>query len=44
MNLHVSGAFSTADFPVFVRSLEQGFGVHVERTTEAYLISRAGVR
>jgi transmembrane sensor len=44
MNLHVSGAFSTADVPVFVRSLEQGFGLHVERTTEAYLITKASVR
>jgi transmembrane sensor len=41
MDLHVSGAFSTANVPVFVRSLEQGFGLHVERTTEAYLISIA---
>lgn len=44
MDLHVSGAFSTADVPVFVRSLEQGFGLHVERTDEAYLISKASVR
>lgn len=44
MDLHVSGAFSTADVPVFVRSLEQGFGLHVERTNEAYLISKASVR
>jgi transmembrane sensor len=41
MDLHVSGAFSTADVPVFVRSLEHGFGLHVERTSEAYLISKA---
>jgi transmembrane sensor len=44
MDLHVSGAFSTADVPVFVRSLEQGFGLHVERTDEAYLISKSSVR
>ena len=44
MDLHVSGAFSTSDVPVFVRSLEQGFGLHVERTAEAYLISRFSSR
>ena len=44
MNIHVSGAFSTADVPVFVRSLEQGFGLHVERTNEAYHMTKAGVR
>ncbi len=44
MDLHVSGAFSTSDVPVFVRSLEQGFGLHVERTAEAYLISKSSAR
>lgn len=44
MNLHVSGAFSTPDILVFVRSLEQGFGLHVERTAESYLISKTNVR
>lgn len=44
MDLHVSGAFSTANVPVFIRSLEQGFGLHVERTAEAYLISKAVVQ
>ena len=44
MDLRVSGAFSTADVPVFVRSLEQGFGLHVERTTEAYSISKASAQ
>lgn len=43
-NLHVSGAFSTPDIPVFVRSLEQGFGLHVERTSTSYLISKASAR
>lgn len=44
MGLHVSGAFSTSDVPVFLRSLEQGFGLHVERNAEAYLISRSSLR
>jgi transmembrane sensor len=44
MNLHVSGAFSTPDIQVFVRSLEQGFGLHVERTANSYLISKTSVR
>lgn len=43
-DLHVSGAFSTSEVTVFVRSLEEGFGLQVERTKTAYLISRASVR
>jgi transmembrane sensor len=44
MDLHVSGAFSTADVPVFIRSLEQGFGLQVAQTAEGYRISQASQR
>lgn len=44
MDLHVSGAFSTADVPVFIRSLEQGFGLQVAQTAEGYRISQANQR
>ena len=40
----LSGAFSTSEIPVFINSLEQGFGLHVERTAGAYLISKASAR
>lgn len=40
----VSGSFSTQDIPVFLRSLEKGFGLHVEQGPEAVLISAAGRR
>lgn len=40
----VSGSFSTQDIPVFLRSLERGFGLHVEQGPEAVLISAAGKR
>jgi transmembrane sensor len=43
-DVRVSGAFSTRDIPVFLRSLEQGFGLRVERRLEGYLISRSGSR
>lgn len=41
-DVRVSGAFSTRDIPVFLRSLEKGFGLRVERRPEGYLISRSG--
>jgi transmembrane sensor len=43
-DVRVSGAFSTRDIPVFLRSLEQGFGLRVEQRPEGYLISRSGSR
>ena len=44
LNLHISGAFYTPDIPVFIRSLEQGFGLHVEKTTEAYVIRKDNLK
>jgi transmembrane sensor len=41
-DMRVSGAFSTRDIPVFLRSLEQGFGLRVEKRPEGYFISRSG--
>jgi transmembrane sensor len=43
-DVRVSGAFSTREIPVFLRSLEQGFGLRVEQRPEGYLISRGGSR
>ena len=43
-DVRVSGAFSTRDIPVFMRSLEQGFGLRVDQRPEGYLISRSGSR
>lgn len=44
LNLHISGAFSTPDIQVFIRSLEQGFGLHVEKTADAYLIQKENLK
>lgn len=41
MHVLISGAFSTSEIPVFITSLERGFGLHVERTAAEYLISKA---
>lgn len=43
-DVRVSGAFSTREIPVFLRSLEQGFGLRVEQRPEGYLIMRGGSR
>lgn len=43
-DVHVSGAFSTHDIPVFLRSLEQGFGLRVDQRPEVYLILRGRSR
>lgn len=43
-NVLLSGAFSTAEIPVFINSLEQGFGLQVQRAAGVYLISKASVR
>jgi transmembrane sensor len=43
-DMRVSGAFSTRDIPIFLRSLEQGFGLQIEQRPEGYLISRSGSR
>nr|WP_316643154.1 FecR domain-containing protein [uncultured Roseateles sp.] len=40
----VSGSFSTRDTAVFLRSLEQGFGLRVQRAGDAWVLSRADVR
>jgi transmembrane sensor len=44
LNLHISGAFYTPDIQVFIRSLEQGFGLHVEKTAEAYVIRKDNLK
>ena len=43
-SVKVSGSFSTRDIPVFLRSLEMGFGLRIEQGPEAVLISAAGRR
>jgi len=43
-SVKVSGAFSTQDVSVFLRSLEQGFGLHVEQGTDAVLITATPAR
>lgn len=41
--MQVSGSFSTQDIPVFLRSLEQGFGLRAERSADGWvLLKRAG--
>ena len=40
-SIPVSGAFSTHDIPVFLRSLERGFGLKVEERAGTYEISSA---
>ncbi|WP_349741990.1 FecR family protein [Roseateles cavernae] len=40
----VSGSFSTQDIPVFLRSLEQGFGLRAERSADSWVLSRAESR
>jgi len=40
-SIPVSGAFSTHDVPVFLRSLEHGFGLKVEQRSGTYQISSA---
>lgn len=40
----VSGSFSTRDTAVFLRSLEQGFGLRVQRAGDAWVLSRADLR
>jgi transmembrane sensor len=40
----VSGSFSTREIPVFLDSLEQGFGLHVEQRADAVLISAVSRR
>lgn len=40
-DMQVSGSFSTRDTQVFLRSLEQGFGLRVQRSGEAWLVSPA---
>lgn len=40
-SVKVSGAFSTQDIAVFLRSLEQGFGLRVEQGADAVLITAA---
>lgn len=43
-DVSVSGAFSTREIPVFLRSLQQGFGLQVEQRPEGYVISRHRAR
>ena len=43
-NVRVSGAFSTKEVQVFVRSLENGFGLQVELGPEGHRVSRATPR
>jgi transmembrane sensor len=40
----VSGSFSTRDTAVFLRSLEQGFGLRAQRAGDAWVLSRAEPR
>lgn len=40
-DMQVSGSFSTQDIPVFLRSLEQGFGIRAERSADSWVLSRA---
>lgn len=42
--MSVSGSFSTRDTAVFLRSLEQGFGLRVQRAGDAWVLSRAELR
>jgi transmembrane sensor len=42
--MQVSGSFSTQDIPVFLRSLEQGFGLRAERAADSWVLSRAAPR
>ncbi|QPF74358.1 DUF4880 domain-containing protein [Roseateles sp. DAIF2] len=39
--MQVSGSFSTQETAVFLRSLEQGFGLRVQRSGEAWVLSQA---
>jgi transmembrane sensor len=39
--IQVSGSFSTQDTGVFLRSLEQGFGLNVQRATDGWVVSRS---
>lgn len=39
--MQVSGSFSTQDIPVFLRSLEQGFGLRAERSGDSWMLTRA---
>jgi transmembrane sensor len=40
MNLHITGSFSTPEIQIFIRSLEQGFGLYVEKTADFYVITK----
>jgi len=40
-DVRVSGSFSTQNTSVFLRSLEQGFGFTVQRTDDAWLLSKS---
>jgi transmembrane sensor len=39
--IRVSGSFETRNTTVFLRSLEQGFGLVVQRTSNGWLLSKA---
>ena len=39
--IRVSGSFATQNTSVFLRSLEQGFGIEVKRTDDGWLLSKA---
>ena len=39
--VRVSGSFATQNTGVFLRSLEQGFGLEVQRTNDGWLLSKA---
>jgi len=38
--IEVSGSFSTQDTAVFLRSLQEGFGLRVQRTDDAWVVSK----
>lgn len=40
-NLQISGAFSSRDVPFFLSSLDQGFGLTVSATADAWVVSKA---
>jgi len=42
--MQLSGSFSTHDTGVFLSSLEQGFGLRVQRTGDGWLVTRAAQR
>jgi transmembrane sensor len=43
-SVQVSGSFSTQDTAVFLRSLEQGFGLRVQRDGESWVLSQSEQR